>query len=181
MFKTDFFSRPATALLTGLLLTSLPTPQPAHALDDHHNHASHGHSSHDYVAHTDGFHGLLGGGVAVLTGSFRHDDPDNNGAHYGLGHVSLIHKDGDHYIQFHPDFRSTRGHDSVVYVSSTARVFDKASFRASKPHSLGDLPLGKGASYVKVVGFDPAAIHSVTVWCDSMDGLITSASLTPAF
>lgn len=134
------------------------------------------------IGHTKDFAGRLGAdevlqdAEVVRTGSFRADDPGNDIAHRGSGEVSLVRKDGEYYLQFHPSFNSSFAPDPTVYVNKAAKVVDKASFEASERKNLGSLKKGSGASYVKIEGFDPGDVGSVTIWCERFGAFITNAS-----
>ena len=158
------------------LAAGVPVSQPtrANVLDD---------ITDAVVGHTRDILGRLGNdevladAKVLLSGRFRKDDPGNDLAHHGSGGVSLIEKDGTYYVQFQPDFASAFAPDPTIYVSSADRVFDATSFARSERQKLGKLSKASGASYVKVVGFDPKRIKSVTIWCERFSAFITSASL----
>lgn len=161
-----------------LLLISLALTLPAHAgLLDNLSTAVGGHIK-DFKSRSAPDQ-VLSGAQELRTGVFRENDPGQDTLHYGAGSFALVAKGSEVYIQLQPDVEIGFAPDLFLYVSTQAQIDDEASFVSAPTVELGELVKGKGASYYPVVGIEPDAIQSVTVWCKAFGEFMASGQLKP--
>ncbi len=115
-------------------------------------------------------------GEVIMDGVFDEDAVGQDAAHWAKGSVSIVIKDGVRYVQLGSDFNSGPLPDGHVYVSVTQDINDEADFNNSVQIDLGELKLGKGASFYEIP--EGTTVNSVTVWCKRFGAYIGSADVS---
>jgi hypothetical protein len=98
--------------------------------------------------------------------------------HWANGTGSLIRSEQGWVLRLEPGFETGPGPDYWLYLNTRA-VGDKADFQGDADRvRLAKLRSFTGAqNYSLPVGIDPAAFHSVTIWCETFRAYIGSGAL----
>lgn len=118
----------------------------------------------------------------VAGGTFDREAPGRDPIHWADGTVS-VHRGGDGRLtlRLEGDFRAGPGPRFVIYLNTRA-VGEERDFLADRGRrAVAPLRAFRGAqNYALPPGTDIAAVHTVTIWCESFGVYIGSAALTPA-
>lgn len=123
---------------------------------------------------------VLEGATPIKTSAFRTDDRGQDRLHSGEGGVSLVEKDGVHYIQLHADLKIGLAPDLFLFVSPESGIDHEDRFNSTEQVELGPLVKGEGASFYALENLTAEQVDSlgsVTVWCKQFGEFMASADL----
>ena len=115
----------------------------------------------------------------ILTTAFREDAPGQDAAHWGRGSVTVYDAEQEMVcIEFARDFEVGPGPNFWIYLNAVPDVLDEEGFLADH----GRMRIAKLKSFIgsQVYPIDRKLFEeaqSITVWCESFNQYITSASL----
>lgn len=123
---------------------------------------------------------VLDSARVIASGQFRTDDPGQDFAHTGKGGLSLVTREGEVFVQLHPDVEIGLAPDLYLYLSMARGIDSEERFAATEQIEVGPLVKGKGASYYSLGALSDTEINalgSVTVWCKRFGEFMASTDL----
>jgi len=118
--------------------------------------------------------------ATAVTATFRFDEmaPGRDAVHWANGNGSLLRTDAGWVLRLEGDFKSGPGPNYWIYLN-TRPVGEESDFTADAGRvRLAKLRSFEGAqNYLLPEGIDPAAFHTVTIWCESFSQYIGSGAL----
>ena len=109
------------------------------------------------------------------SGAFIHANPSDP-VHYGMGKVTLF----DDTVRLEPDFVVGPGPKYKVLLHTSRGIRKTGDIHAARYVDLGPLRAFKGSqNYAIPADLKLDDFHSVVIWCEAFDVLISPADLTP--
>ena len=110
--------------------------------------------------------------------AFREDSPGQDFAHWAKGLVSVYRLEDDSVrIQLHEEFEASPGPNYWLYLNTTAIIEEETEFLADEGRlKLAQLKSFDGSQVYQASSAQMNGKQAVTIWCESFNQYIASAS-----